>query len=35
MSKVAVLTGASNGIEAGIAKGRADAGAAVMVNYAS
>jgi 3-oxoacyl-[acyl-carrier protein] reductase len=33
--KVAVVTGASNGIGAGIAKGLAAAGAAVVVNYAS
>lgn len=33
--KVAVVTGASKGIGAGIAKGLADAGAAVVVNYAS
>ncbi|HEY4087598.1 MAG TPA: glucose 1-dehydrogenase [Bryobacteraceae bacterium] len=32
---VAVVTGASKGIGAGIAKGLADAGAAVVVNYAS
>src|SRR5262249_42517684 len=33
--KVAVVTGASKGIGAGIAKALADAGAAVVVNYAS
>jgi len=33
--KVAVVTGASKGIGAGIAKGLAAAGAAVVVNYAS
>jgi 3-oxoacyl-[acyl-carrier protein] reductase len=33
--KVAIVTGASKGIGAGIAKGMADAGAAVVVNYAS
>src|ERR1051325_10783969 len=33
--KVAVVTGASKGIGAEIAKGRAAAGAAVVVNYAS
>jgi 3-oxoacyl-[acyl-carrier protein] reductase len=33
--KVAVITGASKGIGAGIAKGLADAGASVVVNYAS
>jgi len=33
--KVAVVTGASKGIGAGIAKGLASAGAAVVVNYAS
>jgi 3-oxoacyl-[acyl-carrier protein] reductase len=33
--KVAVVTGASKGIGAGIAKGLAQAGAAVIVNYAS
>jgi 3-oxoacyl-[acyl-carrier protein] reductase len=33
--KVAVVTGASKGIGAGIAKGLAGAGAAVVVNYAS
>src|SRR5437764_7700982 len=33
--KVAVVTGASKGIGAGIAKGLADEGAAVVVNYAS
>jgi 3-oxoacyl-[acyl-carrier protein] reductase len=32
--KVAIVTGASKGIGAGIAKGLADAGAAVVVNYA-
>ena len=34
-TKVAVVTGASKGIGAGIAKGLAAAGAAVVVNYAS
>jgi len=34
-NKVAVVTGASKGIGAGIAKGLAAAGAAVVVNYAS
>jgi 3-oxoacyl-[acyl-carrier protein] reductase len=34
-SKVAIVTGASKGIGAGIAKGLAAAGAAVVVNYAS
>src|SRR5258705_8726738 len=34
-NKVAIVTGASKGIGAGIAKGLADAGAAVVVNYAS
>lgn len=33
--KLAVVTGASKGIGAGIAKGLAAAGAAVVVNYAS
>jgi 3-oxoacyl-[acyl-carrier protein] reductase len=33
--KVAIVTGASKGIGAGIAKGLADAGAKVVVNYAS
>jgi 3-oxoacyl-[acyl-carrier protein] reductase len=33
--KVAIVTGASKGIGAGIAKGLADAGAAVVVNYSS
>jgi 3-oxoacyl-[acyl-carrier protein] reductase len=33
--KVALVTGASKGIGAGIAKGRAAAGASVAVNYAS
>jgi 3-oxoacyl-[acyl-carrier protein] reductase len=33
--KVAVVTGASKGIGAGIARGLADAGAAVVVNYAT
>src|SRR3954465_5538827 len=33
--KVAVVTGASKGIGAGIARALADAGAAVVVNYAS
>jgi 3-oxoacyl-[acyl-carrier protein] reductase len=32
--KTAVVTGASKGIGAGIAKAMADAGAAVVVNYA-
>ncbi len=34
-NKVAVVTGASKGIGAGIAKGLAAEGAAVVVNYAS
>src|SRR5437868_1096774 len=34
-NKVAVVTGASKGIGAGIAKGLAAVGAAVVVNYAS
>src|SRR5215212_3387321 len=34
-NKVALVTGASKGIGAGIAKGLAAAGAAVVVNYAS
>src|SRR5258705_4330578 len=34
-NKVAIVTGASKGIGAGIAKGLAAAGAAVVVNYAS
>ena len=34
-NKVAVITGASKGIGAGIAKGLAAAGAAVVVNYAT
>jgi 3-oxoacyl-[acyl-carrier protein] reductase len=33
--KIAIVTGASKGIGAGIAKGMAEAGAAVVVNYAS
>ena len=33
--KVAVVTGASKGIGAGIAKALADEGAAVVVNYSS
>ena len=33
--KVAVVTGASKGIGAGIAKRLAEAGAAVVVNYSS
>ena len=33
--KVAIVTGASKGIGAGIAKGLAAAGAAAVVNYAS
>ena len=33
--KVAIVTGASKGIGAGIAKNLADAGAAVVVNYSS
>jgi 3-oxoacyl-[acyl-carrier protein] reductase len=33
--KVAVVTGASKGIGAGIAKGLAAEGAAVVINYAS
>ena len=33
--KVAIVTGASKGIGAGIAKGLGAAGAAVVVNYAS
>lgn len=33
--KIAIVTGASKGIGAGIAKGLADAGAAVVVNYSS